>query len=135
MSTQKALEIIVEMTAVYGVTLEPPALRAWKRVLAGADPRDVEAAATEWMRSEKWMPKPSEFLERVQSVRLLRMRWQQQRERELRILYWQAEQSRDPHQMRKVAAIMKENGRMCAAAALLRKAEFWTQFAAEQGEQ
>lgn len=129
MSTQKTLEVIVEMAAVYGVTLEPPALRAWKRVLADVDPRDVEAAATEWMRSEKWMPKPSEFVGRVEAARLRRVT-REAAEHRRRMRAWraltrealEAQFSGDPQRMEAVAERLEAAGRPSMAAAMRRRA-------------
>ena len=126
MSTQKALEVIVEMAAVYGVTLEPPALRAWKRVLGGHDLRDVEAAATAWMRSEKWMPKPSEFMAYIEEARILRIRREAEQWRRWNVLSKRrmtVERRRDPAAMLALADELERSGRESAAAALRVKAE------------
>ena len=126
MSTQKALEVIVEMAVVYGVTLEPPALRAWKRVLADADLRDVEAAATAWMRSEKWMPKPSEFMAYIEEARILRIRREAEQWRRWNVLSKRrmtVERRRDPAAMLALADELERSGRESAAAALRVKAE------------
>ena len=120
--SKQALEVIAEMAAVYGVTLEPPALRVWKRLLDGHDPRDVEAAARAWLETEKWMPKPAEFIERVWAQRILRQRSEKLQFDLLSQKAMAAERSHHPEEMLKVAEELERAGRTCRAAALRQKA-------------
>lgn len=61
--------VLGELASLYNVELDHGQIRLWAELLGPYGDQEIHAAARQWMRTSRWMPKPAELIELIKQAR------------------------------------------------------------------